>query len=226
MAVQRGTSMTGHGWTTIAAFVVARRMKRLPLSFFARDVLEVASDLVGRYVRRESVILRITEVEAYRWPGDTACHARSGRTPRNAPLWGPPGRAYVYLCYGLHNMLNVVTGDDGSAQAVLIRACEPVEGLGAIRRRRGGKQGPVLLTGPGKIGQALGLDTSWSGHPLTRPGGLTVHEGSPPRRIAVGPRVGIEYAQPEHRALPWRIAEADSAWVTRPRGLRPRARAS
>lgn len=195
-------------------------MTRLPRSFLARDVLEVAPDLLGRYLRHEGVVLRITEVEAYRWPGDTACHARSGRTPRNAPLWGPPGRVYVYLCYGLHNMLNIVTGDDGSAQAVLVRACEPVAGLSEIRRRRGGKSGPVLLTGPGKVGQALDLDTSWSNHALTRPGGLTLHEGSPPARIVVGPRVGIDYAEPEHRALPWRFAEAQSAWVTRARELR------
>jgi DNA-3-methyladenine glycosylase len=200
-------------------------MRRLPLSFFARDVLEVAPDLLGRHLRRDSVVLRITEVEAYRWPGDTACHARAGQTARNAPLWGPPGRVYVYLCYGLHHLLNVVTGADGVAQAVLIRACEPVAGLGTIRRRRGGKSGPVLLTGPGKVGQALGLDTSWSNHRLTAPGGLTVHEGSPPQRIVAGPRVGIDYADPEHRALPWRFAEAGSAWVTRARELRPCARA-
>jgi DNA-3-methyladenine glycosylase len=201
-------------------------MSRLPLSFFARDVLDVAPDLIGRHLRRGSVVLRITEVEAYRWPGYTACHARSGLTPRNAPLWGPPGRAYVYLCYGLHHMLNVVTGGDGSAQAVLVRACEPVAGLEEIRRRRGGKAGPVLLTGPGKVGQALDLDTSWSTHPLTRPGGLTIHEGSPAARLAVGPRVGIDYAELEHRALPWRFAEADSAWVTRASELRPLRAAS
>ena len=196
-------------------------MSRLPLSFFARDVLEVAPDLIGRHLRHGPVVLRITEVEAYRWPGDTACHARSGLTVRNAPLWGPPGRAYVYLCYGLHHMLNVVTGEDGSAQAVLVRAAEPVAGLEEIRCRRGGKSGPVLLTGPGKVGQALALDTSWSTHPLTRPGGLTVHEGTPPARMAVGPRVGIDYAEPEHRALPWRFADADSSWVTHPSLLAP-----
>jgi DNA-3-methyladenine glycosylase len=94
-----------------------------------------------------------------------------------------------------------------------------VAGMQAILGRRGGKRGPVLLTGPGKVGQALDLDTSWSNHPLTRPGGLTVLEGCPPSRIAVGPRVGIDYASPEHRALPWRFADADSVWVTRPRAL-------
>ncbi|MEM9457933.1 MAG: DNA-3-methyladenine glycosylase [Myxococcota bacterium] len=191
----------------------------LPLRFFARDVLTVAPALLGQHLCREGVVLRITEVEAYRWPGDTACHARSGRTERNDAIWGPPGRAYVYLCYGIHNMLNVVTGADGEAQAVLVRACEPVEGLAEIERRRGGKQGPVLLAGPGKIGQALGLDLSWCHHALYEPKGLTLYAGTVPSAIAVGPRVGIDYAEPEHVALPWRFADADSRWVTHRKGL-------
>ena len=194
--------------------------RALPRSFFARDVLEVAPDLLGRHLVRGDVVLRITEVEAYRWPGDTACHARSGRTDRNAPLWGPPGRAYVYLCYGLHNMLNVVTGADGDAQAVLVRACEPIAGLPTIRRRRGGKDGPVLLTGPGKIGQALRLDTRWSGQPLYGGADLRIEPGGPADAIAVGPRVGIDYAEPDHRALPWRFAIARSVWVTARGSLR------
>lgn len=198
-----------------------RLSRPLPLRFYARDVVEVARDLLGKALRRDDVVLRITEVEAYRWPPDTACHARSGRTARNAPLWGPPGRAYVYLCYGLHAMLNVVTGQDGQAQAVLVRSCEPVAGLPTIRRRRGGKDGPVLLTGPGKVGQALALDTTWSEHPLHRPGGLTLHDGVEPEAIVIGTRVGIDYAEPEHRALPWRFAIAESPWVSRRRELRP-----
>jgi DNA-3-methyladenine glycosylase len=195
--------------------------RALPRSFFARDVLEVAPDLLGRHLRLGDVVLRITEVEAYRWPGDTACHARSGRTERNAPLWGPPGRAYVYLCYGLHHMLNLVTGDDGEAQAVLVRAAEPVAGLATIRRRRGGKDGPVLLTGPGKIGQALGLDTTWSHRAVYGKDGLLVLPGDPPRDVLVGPRVGIDYAEPAHRRLPWRFAVAGSPWVTERRTLAP-----
>jgi DNA-3-methyladenine glycosylase len=200
----------------------------LPLSFFARDVLEVAPALLGQLLVRDEVVLRITEVEAYRWPGDTACHARAGRTERNAALWGPPGHAYVYLIYGMHSMLNIVTGADGEAQAVLVRACEPVEGLALVEQRRGGKKGPELLAGPGKVGQALALDTTWSGHPLYRSGGLTagtggltVCAGPAPAAIAVGPRVGIEYAEPEHQRLPWRFADAGSRWVTKRAELRP-----
>ncbi len=194
-------------------------MRRLPRRFYARDVLDVANDLLGKRLRHGSVVLRITEVEAYKWPPDTACHARSGKTARNAPIWGPPGRAYVYLCYGLHQMLNIVTGGDGQAQAVLVRACEPVEGLPTIRRRRGGKHGPVLLTGPGKVGQALAIDTSFNHQALYTAGGLTVHDGPAPARVATGPRVGIDYADAEHRVLPWRLAEADCAWVTHRRKL-------
>lgn len=192
----------------------------LPQSFFARDVLEVAPALLGQLLWRDDVALRITEVEAYRWPGDTACHARSGRTERNAALWGPPGHAYVYLIYGMHSMLNIVTGADGEAQAVLVRACEPVEGLSVVQERRGGKAGPQLLAGPGKVGQALALDTTWSGHPIYSPGGLIVGPGPAPAAIAVGPRVGIEYALPEHQALLWRFADAGSRWVTKRGDLR------
>jgi DNA-3-methyladenine glycosylase len=194
----------------------------LPLSFFARDVLEVAPALLGQLLCRDEVVLRITEVEAYRWPGDTACHARAGRTPRTEALWGPPGHAYVYLIYGIYSLLNIVTGADGEAQAVLVRACEPVEGLALVQERRGGKAaGPELLAGPGKVGQALALDTSWSGRPLHRPDGLMVCCGTAPAAIAVGPRVGIDYALPEHQSLPWRFADAGSRWVTRRKELQP-----
>lgn len=198
----------------------------LPRSFYAREALTVARDLLGMRLCRGGVVLRITEVEAYRWPGDTACHGRFGRTPRTGALWGPPGRAYVYTCYGLHQLLNLVTGRDGEAAAVLIRACEPLAGLELIRRRRGNKSGPVSLTGPGKVGAALALDTSWNHVPVYSAGGLEVREGGAPARILVGPRVGVEYAQPDHRALPWRLAAADTAWVSQPRSLRPEAPAA
>lgn len=195
--------------------------ERLSSDFFARDVVDVARDLIGVTLRHEGVAVRITETEAYRWPPDTACHAKAGRTERTAPLFGPPGRAYVYLCYGIHNLLNLVTGADGEAQAVLVRACSPVAGLETIRERRGGKQGPTLLDGPGKVGQALGLDTTWSHHDVTTPGGLEACAGSPPAGLLMGVRIGIDYALPEHRTLPWRFAEADSTWVSHRKRLRP-----
>ena len=193
----------------------------LPAPFYARDAVEVARDLIGSLIVRGGVTVRVTEVEAYRWPGDTACHGRHGRTPRNAALWGPPGTAYVYFVYGIHHMLNLVTGADGEAQAVLIRAAEPVKGLGTIRRRRGGLEGPALLNGPAKVAQALGLDTRWNGHRLHVAGGLEVRMDLAPPGLLVGPRVGIDFADLEHRLLPWRFAAANTPWVSHRRSLRP-----
>ncbi len=191
-----------------------------PAHFYARDALEVAPELLGGLLCRGKVVLRITEVEAYCWPDDSANHGRHGRTSRNDALWGPPGHTYVYLCYGVHHLLNLVTGHDGQASAVLIRAGEPMAGLAIIRRRRNGLSGPALLTGPGKVGQALGMDLSWSNHPLYEPGGLEVRRGKPPKEILVGPRVGVDYARPEHRNAPWRFAVGGSRWVSRRAGLR------
>lgn len=193
----------------------------LSQSFFAREALEVAIDLIGKWIRHGSVILRITEVEAYRHPGDTANHCRFGRTPRNAPMWGPAGHAYVYLCYGIHQMLNIVTDRAGAGAAVLVRACEPVAGHDEIAARRGHKLGPVQLTGPGKVASALAIDTRFSGAPLFRPTGLAVLDAPPVDAIVAGPRVGVDYAEPLHRIAPWRIAEAGSAWVSKPSALRP-----
>ncbi|MGD8826610.1 MAG: DNA-3-methyladenine glycosylase [Myxococcales bacterium] len=192
----------------------------LPRQFYARDALEVARDLLGQEIWHGEVGLRITEVEAYRHPHDSANHCRAGLTVRNAPMWGPPGHAYVYLCYGLHQMLNLVTNRKGEGAAVLIRSCEPIAGHSLIRKRRGGKDGPVLLTGPGKVGQALGLDVSFSGCPLYRRGNLEVRAGARVARVAVGSRIGIGYAEPEHQHAEWRLAIAGSPWVSHANQLR------
>ena len=131
-------------------------MPLIPASFYQRPVIEVAKGLLGQRLRRGGVVLRITEVEAYGGTEDSASHARPGRTPRNAPMWGPGGHAYLYLCYGLHHMLNITAEPGDRAAAILIRACEPIAGLPLILRRRGMKEmKPVLLTGPGKVAQAL-----------------------------------------------------------------------
>jgi DNA-3-methyladenine glycosylase len=166
------------------------------------------------------VRLRITEVEAY-GPRDSACHAHRGRTPRNAVMFGPAGHAYVYLCYGIHSMLNVVTNDEGEPAAVLVRSCEPLEGLATVRERRGGREGPVLLTGPGKVGAALALDASFSGRVLFEPGELELHEGEPPTHVRTGPRVGIDYARASDRRRAWRFAIGGTRWVSQPRTLGP-----
>ncbi|KAJ7551269.1 hypothetical protein O6H91_06G007600 [Diphasiastrum complanatum] len=191
--------------------------RRLDPSFFLCDALDLAPRLLGKFFRRDDVLLQITEVEAYR-QNDTACHARVGVTPRTAAMFGPGGHAYVYLCYGMHVMLNVVADQVGVGAGVLIRACAPVAGMKTIQQRR--KQNtdkPVLLTGPGKIGKALDLTTEWCNHPLYTAGGLELLDGPSPDGILAGPRVGIDYASPEDVAAPWRFAIAGSLWVSAPR---------
>ncbi|CAG0931213.1 Putative 3-methyladenine DNA glycosylase [Planctomycetaceae bacterium] len=192
----------------------------LPQEFYLRATLTVARELVGALVRRGPVTLRITETEAY-LPGDSACHATRGLTPRTRVMFGPGGHAYVYICYGMHQMLNFVTEPEGVGAAVLIRSCEIIEGHAIVIRRRGGLQGPVLLTGPGKIGQALALDTSMSGLPLFRRGDLEVLEGETPAGLLVGPRVGIEGAKPRDVKAPWRFAAAGTPWVSQRGVLKP-----
>ncbi len=191
----------------------------IPRPFFLRPVELVAQGLLGQRLCREDIVLRITEVEAYGGELDSASHCRFGRTPRNAPMWEEGGRGYIYFCYGCHHMLNVVAGPEGIGAAVLIRACEPLEGLALVRERRGGLEGPALLTGPGKVAQALQLDRSFNHHLLFRAGGLELRQGEAPDRILRGPRVGVDFAAPEDRMAPLRFAVAGTRWVTRPRDL-------
>jgi DNA-3-methyladenine glycosylase len=193
----------------------------IPLEFYLRPVVEVARDLLGSHLRHGEVVLRISEVEAYGGQADTASHCRSGHTPRNAPMWEQGGRAYVYFCYGMHHMLNIVTGPPGDGCAILVRSCEPVAGLDLVRRRRGGQDGPVLLTGPGKVAQALAVGLGFTNHLLYQEGGLELREGTTPAGILCGPRVGVEFASEPDRARPWRFALAGSLWVSRPKGLSP-----
>ncbi|CAI9100994.1 OLC1v1038208C1 [Oldenlandia corymbosa var. corymbosa] len=189
----------------------------LASDFYQIDALELAPLLLGKYLRRDDVVLQITEVEAYR-PNDSACHGRFGITSRTAPVFGPGGHAYVYLCYGLHTMLNIVADKEGAGAAVLVRACAPISGMKIIQQRRGIlTEKPVLLTGPGKVGQALGISTEWSNHCLFTPGGLELLDGPRPENILVGPRVGIEYALPEHVNALWRFAVAGSPWISAPK---------
>jgi DNA-3-methyladenine glycosylase len=179
-----------------------------------------APSLLGCLLVREDVTLRITEVEAYGGPEDSASHARHGRTIRNTPMWGPPGRAYLYFCYGVHWMLNVVTGPEGQASAVLIRGAEVVAGLDTVLgRRKAAKNAPLLCAGPGKVAQALGLDRAFDGHDLLAPGGLELGDGPPPTEILAGPRLGIGFATAEDQARPWRFADGDSRAVLRRNAL-------
>ena len=181
-----------------------------------------APALLGQLLVRGDVTLRVTEVEAYGGPQDSASHARHGRTARNAPMWGPPGRAYLYFCYGMHWMLNVVTGPAGVPSAVLIRGAEVVAGLDTVLGRRStAKATPQLCAGPGKVAQALGLDGAFDGHDLLAPGGLELLEGPPPPRILAGPRLGIGFAAGEDQTRPWRFADGGSRAVLHRKSLLP-----
>ncbi|HET8939467.1 MAG TPA: DNA-3-methyladenine glycosylase [Polyangiales bacterium] len=193
----------------------------LEQAFYARDALEVAPDLIGKLLCRGDVVLRISEVEAYCHPDDSASHCRMGRTPRNEPMWGPAGHAYIYLCYGMHHMLNIVTNREGEGAAVLIRACELVSGHELVRERREGITGPNALTGPGKVGAALGLTLQSSGSSLCDARDVYLLDAPRPAQILSGPRVGIGYASPTHQRAAWRFALADSAWVSHRKTLVP-----
>jgi DNA-3-methyladenine glycosylase len=169
----------------------------LPVSFYSRPTLEVLEDLIGKVlvheVRGRRVGGAIVEAEAYIGESDPACHAAPGPTTRNAPLYGPPGRAYVYLNYGIHYLVNAVTEDEGSPAAVLIRALEPIEGIDLMRRRRGAGrlERSHLCRGPGNLSAALGVDLRLNTRSLTT-GPLRIEDHAiQPSALAWSPRVGI-----------------------------------
>lgn len=173
----------------------------LPASFYARDAETVAKALLGTTLVFDNKRLRIVETEAYVGVHDLACHAAKGRTKRTEVMFGPPGRAYVYLIYGMYELLNVVTGSEGDAQAVLIRAAEP---LGNITR---------TTDGPGKLTRALGLTRAYNTHNLTKPP-LTLEPGTAPAEIVTTTRVGIDYAG-VWKDAPLRFYDAASRHVSK-----------
>lgn len=161
------------------------RFEPLPRDFAARDTVEVARALLGQYLvhetARATVAGRIVEVEAYVGPHDLACHASKGRTPRTEVMFGPPGHAYVFLVYGMHHCFNVVTG---KGAAVLVRALEPLEPKPAGR-----------MDGPGRLTATLGISLAQNRLALDdRPLFLARGEPVAARRIARGPRIGVDYA--------------------------------
>ena len=201
------------------------RLSALPRSFFLRPAETVARELLGRYlVRRlggERLVARLVETEAYLGAPDRASHAWGGRrTARNKSLYLIGGHAYVYLIYGLHHCLNVVTGEREVGSAVLLRAAEAVTGELRMKVNRGldrALRPTDLAGGPGKLCQALAVDRRLDGASLLR-GELIVTRGEPlaGERIVAGPRVGIDYAG-EAAGWPLRFAEMDNLEVSRPR---------
>lgn len=191
----------------------AAAAERLGVAFFERSVHEVARDLVGCRLFHDGCGGTIVETESYE-RDDPACHAYVGLTARTEVLFGPPARAYVYLSYGIHSLLNAVAEPEGEAAAVLIRALEPTAGLGAMRTRRGERPDADLCSGPGKLTEALGIGLDANGADLTEdPFRLLPREEGWDGEIVAGPRIGITKAVDR----PWRFSLAGSRFVSRPR---------
>lgn len=185
---------------------------RLTTDFFDRSVHLVARELIGCRLFFDGCGGTIVETESYE-RDDPACHAYVGLTGRTRVLFGPPGRAYVYLSYGIHSLLNFVAEPEGDAAAVLIRAIEPTAGLERMRARRGERADAELCSGPGKLTEALGIGLAENDADLSRdPFQLLAPQGEPPP-VVVGPRIGITKAVDR----PWRFCAAGSPFVSRPR---------
>jgi DNA-3-methyladenine glycosylase len=183
--------------------------KPLKRAFFARNVLEVAPDLIGATLLVDGVGGIIVEVEAYHHT-EPAAHSFNGPTPRNMVMFGPAGFSYVYRSYGIHWCVNFVCEKAGSASAVLIRALEPTHGIAAMRRRRGLHDERSLCSGPGKLCEALGITFAHSELPLdASPFALHARMGQP--EIVAGVRIGITKAVD----LPWRYGLKGSRYVSK-----------
>jgi DNA-3-methyladenine glycosylase len=166
-------------------------MKRLDLDFYLQDALVVAPALLGKLLVRKTkkgkiIKLRITETEIYRGEEDTACHARFGKTKRNAPLYMRGGYTYVYLCYGIHYLFNVVTGKENEPQAVLIRG---VEGF----------------AGPGKLTKAMEIDKSINKVNLTTSKDIWIEDDGFKANYETSKRIGIDYATEPYKSIEWRF---------------------
>jgi len=195
-------------------------MPRLERSFYDRDTVTVARELLGQVLVRqldgERIAGRIVETEAYVAEIDMACHAHRGQTARNAAMFGPPGHAYVYCIYGMHFCFNVVTEPEGRACAVLVRALEPLSGIETMRALRPGRKDGELTNGPAKLCYALAIDRALNGTDLVGGDNLWIERGQPvgEDEISAGPRIGVrgdEWAL----TVPWRFWVAGSEWVSR-----------
>ena len=202
----------------------------VPRSFYDRETLTVAADLIGKVLvhRTKAGVAAgaIVETEAYIGESDPACHAPPGPTTRNEPLYGPPGIAYVYLNYGLHYLVNVVTEGTGSPAAVLIRALEPLDGIDLMQKRRGAGRVAVpvagLCRGPGNLTKALGISLAQNRMALTVPP-LSIEDwGVSAGRVTWGPRIGIRVGTDR----PWRCWVAGHACVSGGRASTNGARAA
>jgi len=187
----------------------------LPESFFARPTEEVARELLGKVLVHRRMAGMIVEVEAYLGEQDLAAHASRWLTPRTRVLFGPPGRAYVYFVYGMHECLNIVAEPDGVPGCVLIRALEPLTGIAQMHQRRPAARSLYELTsGPGRLTAALGITRRLYGANLTQPGPFTVRRWlrAPPFQITSSARIGIRHC----KDWPLRFFIAGNRFVSRP----------
>jgi DNA-3-methyladenine glycosylase len=192
-----------------------RSLRPLAREFYQRDTTRVARELLGMLIVRETgaalAAARITEVEAYLGVDDPAAHTYRGRrTARVEVMWGEAGRLYVYFTYGMHHCANVVTRAVGVPEAVLLRAALAVHGAGEVVRRRGGRGGPRMLSGPARLCQGLAIDRALNGADLTAGGAVWLADDGfrpPPDAVAALPRVGVAYAG-EAAAWPLRFVVA------------------
>jgi DNA-3-methyladenine glycosylase len=197
-------------------------MKKLARSFYLNpDVVEVAKQLLGKYlctdVGKGLTVGKIVETEAYCGATDKACHAHFRRTKRNSIMFAQGGVAYVYLCYGVHHLFNIVTNQEGLADAVLVRGVEPVEGIDLMLQRRGFTHLAHSLTaGPGAMSKALGITTDHYGVDLCGKEVWIADEGIvvPENQILASPRVGVAYAE-EDALLPWRFRIKGNPWCSK-----------
>ncbi len=194
------------------------RLRLLPRDFFLQPTEQVARRLTGcLLVRRlggETLVGRLVETEAYLSEGDPGCHAARGRTERNAPMFGPPGTIYVYLIYGMHLCMNVVTQPEGTPEAVLLRAAEPIAGIDAMRERRGRDALKDLCSGPAKLCEAFGVTLEDDGRDITGGELFVAPAPAPPDRVAVTTRIGLGEGCGEDLMLRYLIL--DSPWVSTP----------
>jgi DNA-3-methyladenine glycosylase len=196
-------------------------MQKLPVEFYLReDVVQIAKELLGKVLitqwNGERTVGRIVETEAYAGESDKASHASKGRTPRTAVMFGEAGKAYVYLCYGIHQMFNIVTNEEGVPHAILIRAVEPVEGIDVMLRRTGKKKADHTLTkGPGNVGKAFGFHTSQSGFSLQHDQLFIADDGFqlPVGSVGVSVRIGVDYAG-EDALRPYRFFVKGNLYVS------------
>lgn len=192
----------------------------IPLTFYQRsDVVQISKELIGMYLFHDSpeglTVGKIVETEAYNGRTDSACHAYHKRTKRTDVMYQNGGRAYVYLCYGIHHLFNIVTNKEGLADAVLIRALEPIEGIELMRNRNDKKMGAKkLMSGPGLVGKGMGFTTSDTNKKLDEKIWVARKINDDKPELVESKRVGVDYAGEDANLL-WRFYEKGNEFISR-----------